>query len=198
MADDFAERLGRMVPPQALGKGPPPEVQQMLQQLQGTQAHVALLSEKLAVAELKLKAKDQQKDINAFDAQTKRMDVLLNAADTDSAYVSGPELRALITQIVRDAMQSGGLSDVAAVSHAGMTQAAGPGGPPMPGGGAGPMGMPPRPPGPPGGPPMHPNAPPGTPPGIHPGVFNGLHTTLSPVRPPAVRPPQPMPPPMRP
>jgi hypothetical protein len=187
MAEDFAERLGRMVPPQALGKGPPPEVMAMQQQLQGAQAHTALLSEKLAVAELKLKAKEEQKQVNIYDAQTKRIGTLLNAADTDSAYVSGMELRALVTQLVRDTIQSGGLADVAAVSGAGMAQTAGIGGPPP---GMPPPGGPP----PPGAPPMHPNAPPGTPPGVHPGIFNGMHQALSPVRPPGINPP-PGPPP---
>jgi hypothetical protein len=173
MADDLAERLARMVPPQALGKGPSPAEQQAQQALQGAQAHLALLSEKLAVAELKLKAKDQQKDINQYDAQTKRMDVLLNQADTDSPWVAPPEMRALIMSMVKDAMITGGLAPVDQSAEAGMQRAMqagqGPGGPGGP-------------------PPMHPNAPPGGPPGIHPHVFNGTAAALSPVPPPSVRP----------
>jgi hypothetical protein len=197
MAEDFAERLGRMVPPQALGKGPPPEVMAMQQQLQGAQAHTALLSEKLAVAEMKLKAKDSKDETKAYDAVTGRIETLLNAANTDSPYVSGGELRVLINQLVRDALATGGMSQVADVARQGMLQAAlqaaqGPGAPPMPGM---PPGGPAGPGGPPGmEPPMHPAAPPGTPPGIHPGVFSGQHAALSPVRPPGINPP-PGPPP---
>jgi hypothetical protein len=173
MADVFAERLQRMVPPQALGLGPPPEVQAMQQQLQSAQAHIALMGEKLAVAEMRLKARDEQKDINAHEAITKRMQVLLNAADTDSAYASGVELRALIRSLVQEAMQSN-LSDVSAVTHLGMTggrmaeaQAGLASGGPAP-----PMG-------PPAGSPAGP--------GVHPAVFNGQAGALAPVGPPMRR-----------
>jgi hypothetical protein len=178
MAEDLAERLARMVPPQALGTGPSPAEQQAQQALQGAQAHVALLSEKLAVAEMKLKAKDEQKDIDRYEAQTGRMSVLLNQADTDSVYAGGGELRLLIMQMVRDAMIAGGLTPVAQASLGDMAMA----------NGAAQGGAPP---------PMAPGAPPGTPPGIHPHVFNGVHSALSPVRPPMaapVAPPGPLPP----
>lgn len=169
MAEDLAERLARMVPPQALGTGPSQAEQQMQQQLQGAQAHIALLSEKLSVAELKLKGKDEQKDIDRYEAQTGRMAVLLNQADTDSAYAGGNELRALIMQMVRDAIASGGLGPVAQTTQMDMAN----------GGMTSPMGAPPS--GPPGGPP----APPGVPPGmVHPHVHNGVAGALAPVRPP--------------
>jgi hypothetical protein len=197
MAEDLAERLARMVPPQALGTGPSPDALQAQQALQGAQAHVALLSEKLAVAEMKLKAKDEGRDLEGYKAVTTRLSTLLNAADTDSPYVSPDELRTLIRDLVLDAMATSNV--VSGIDQANMASIAGSGGPPgMPGAppGGGQSGMPP---GPPGGapgpgmgmpPPMHPLAPPGTPPGVHPGVFNGQHAALSPVRPP-------MPPPGR-
>jgi hypothetical protein len=183
MAEDLAERLARMVPPQALGTGPSPDAMQAQQALQGAQAHIALLSEKLAVAEMKLKGKDTQKDIDAYNAVTTRMGTLLNADDTDSAYASGVELRTLIMQMVQDAITTGGMTGAAQTSLQGAL-AAGANNPMFQGPGqqgANPVGqgMPP---------PMHPLAPPGTPPGVHPGVFNGQHAALSPVRPPMAPP----------
>jgi hypothetical protein len=175
MAEDLAERLARMVPPQALGTGPSPDAMQAQQALQGAQAHIALLSEKLAVAEMKLKAKDTQKDIDAYSAVTQRMGTLLNADDTDSAYASGVELRTLIMQMVRDAITTGGMTGAAQTSLQGAMAAAAAGGPQAPPGAPPGMGPPP---------PMAPGAPPGTPPGVHPHVFNGVHAALSPVRPP--------------
>ncbi|MFY9839242.1 MAG: portal protein, partial [Xanthobacteraceae bacterium] len=92
MAEELAERLQRLVPPQALGQGPSPEVQQMQTQLQGAQAHIALLGEKLAVAEMKLKARDEQTDIDAYKAVTDRMGSLLSMKGTDSPYADGMEV----------------------------------------------------------------------------------------------------------
>ena len=112
MAEDLAERLQRLVPPQALGTGPTPQEQQMQQQLQGAQAHVALLSERLAVAEMKLGAKDEQKDIDAYEAVTKRMGTLLSMRDTDSPYGDAVEIRSLIMHMVRDALQQSGMAPV--------------------------------------------------------------------------------------
>jgi hypothetical protein len=183
MAEELAERLQRLVPPQALGQGPSPAEQQMQQQLQGAQAHVALLSERLAVAEMRLKGKDEQKDIDAYEAVTDRMGTLLSMKGTDSPYNDGMEVRALVARMVRDALQQSGMAPVSSAAMADIVQQnalaqAGPQGP-MPGPGPGP-GMPP---------PMAPGAPPGTPPGVHPHVFNGTAGALSPVRPPIIRPP---------
>lgn len=138
MAEELAERLQRMLPPQALGQGPTPAEAQLTQQLQAAQAHVALLGERLAVAEMKLKGRDEQKDIDAYEAVTDRLGTLLNAEKTDSAYASGMELRALIRSMVNDALQSGGMAGVRAAAAEDMAQQAamgpnlmgGPGGPP--------------------------------------------------------------------
>lgn len=76
MADDIAERLEHMVPAQAKGEGIPPEVAQLSQQLQHTQKLLADMVQELSIERLKLKAKDQQKDIDVYEAITKRIDVL--------------------------------------------------------------------------------------------------------------------------
>lgn len=118
MAEELAERLQRLVPPQALGQGPSPEVQQMQTQLQGAQAHIALLGEKLAVAEMKLKARDEQTDIDAYKAVTDRMGSLLSMKGTDSPYADGMEVRALIMQMIKDALSQVGMAPVSEAAQA--------------------------------------------------------------------------------
>lgn len=116
MADELAERLQRLVPPQALGQGPSPQEQQLQTQLTGSQAHVALLSEQLAVEKMKRQARDERTDIDAYEAVTKRMGALLSMRDTDSPYADGMEVRALIEQMIRDAMQQVGMAPVQRMS----------------------------------------------------------------------------------
>lgn len=77
LAEEIAERLERMVPPQAKGEGVPPAVQQLQQELQKTQQIIATMAQSLGEERLRLKAKDQQKDIDVYEAITKRMSILI-------------------------------------------------------------------------------------------------------------------------
>lgn len=77
MAEEIAERLERMVPPQAKGDGPPPAVMQLQGELQRMQGLLANMAQELGEERLRLKAKDQQKDIDVYDAITKRLGVLI-------------------------------------------------------------------------------------------------------------------------
>ena len=77
MAEEVAERLERMVPPQAKGEGMTPAVQQMQMQLKQMQGSIAALIGQLAEEKSKVKAKDQQKEIDVYEAITKRIEVLL-------------------------------------------------------------------------------------------------------------------------
>ena len=124
MAEELAERLQRLVPPQALGQGPSPNEQALTQQVQGLQAHVALLSEKLAVEAMRRQARDERTDIEAYEATTKRMQALLNAEKTDSPYVAGDEMRVLIMNMVRDALSQIGMASVSQMSAQDAMQAA--------------------------------------------------------------------------
>jgi Phage P22-like portal protein len=79
-ADKIAERLYRMVPAQALGTGASPAQQQTIQQLTEAQAqvkHLGTLLENtlrdLAEEKSKLKSKDSQKDIDVYEAITRRI-----------------------------------------------------------------------------------------------------------------------------
>lgn len=124
MAEELAERMQRMVPPQALGQGPTQNEQLLTQQVQGLQAHVALLSEKLAVESMRRQARDERTDIDAYNASTKRMETLLNAQKTDSPYVAGEEIRVLVQRMVLDALHEVGMSQVGMMSQQDAGQAA--------------------------------------------------------------------------
>lgn len=75
-ADELAERLKRMVPPQALGEGVPPQVAQMQEQMQKMSKMLESTLTELASERLKLKGKDADKDIDKYDAITKRMEAI--------------------------------------------------------------------------------------------------------------------------
>lgn len=75
-ADEGARRLRRMVPPQALGDGPTPQEQALQQQVQQLESVLAQVMQDAAGQKLKLQGKEQLRDINAYDAETKRMAAL--------------------------------------------------------------------------------------------------------------------------
>lgn len=77
MADELAERLKRLIPPQVMGDAPPPEVAQMGQQLQHMQGLLMNTMQELADAKRDLKAKDTQKEIDEYKAITERIKTLL-------------------------------------------------------------------------------------------------------------------------
>lgn len=76
MAEELAERLERMVPPQAKGEGIPPAVAQLQGQVHHMQDLMTTLMQQLAEEKLKLRGKDEKRDIEAFKAITDRLDVI--------------------------------------------------------------------------------------------------------------------------
>lgn len=78
MADEAAERLKRMVPLQALGDAPPPEVQQLQSQVQNLTQSLASAIQALANKEQELATKADQTTINTYKAETDRFEVLLS------------------------------------------------------------------------------------------------------------------------
>lgn len=97
MADEAAIRLKRMVPPQALGKGPS-ESEQMLQaQIQNLTTNLTAMMEELAITRLKLKGKEQGKEVDVYKAITDRIKVL------GDHVLSGHELAMLGDQVVAEA-----------------------------------------------------------------------------------------------
>lgn len=95
LADQLAERLHNMVPPQALG-GPNPETLQLQQQLQQMQAAMETLVQSLADEKSKRVSVEQQKAIDVYKALTDRMETLKNV-DPNALL---PALRPLIAEAV--------------------------------------------------------------------------------------------------
>jgi hypothetical protein len=88
-AIEAAQRLRRMMPPQALGKGPSPQEQQMQQQIQGLQGALAKALQATAKDQLKLVGKDQMRDIDVYKAQTDRLKALAGLLPEDMQDLGG-------------------------------------------------------------------------------------------------------------
>lgn len=96
-ADEIAERLKRMVPLQATGKGPPPEVQQMLDQAQAQNEHLQGIIQTLTEELAKQQHKIDGKEVQAYDAETRRITALGNSTEL------GPDvLRPLVAQLMAE------------------------------------------------------------------------------------------------
>lgn len=107
-ADQIAQRLERLVPAEAKGEGPNPQVVQLQQQVQALGKLIETLSMKLQKQELDLKDKSaktaegaEQKIIDAYKAETERLGVFKDflAAEPEAAL-------ALVRQVVSDAMNT--------------------------------------------------------------------------------------------
>lgn len=116
-AEEIAERLHNLVPPQALGEGIPPAQQQLQQQLQEMGQKLQDAEHKQALAEietqkvrLSLRGKDEKYDVQTYEAETKRLTALKEALPMD---LEG--LHALILKTINEAM-SGTVADVDAAN----------------------------------------------------------------------------------
>ncbi len=98
-ADEIAVRLKRIVPANVLGEGPSPEMQQLTEQCKNLQGLVVQLSEKLVTEKSKARSADEKHVIGVYDAETKRIDVLLKALG-----VTPEQVRLLAAQLERDAL----------------------------------------------------------------------------------------------
>lgn len=93
-ADEIAERLKKMLPPQLMmNDNSSPQMQAMQQQFQAQtqkmQSLIGELMQKLAEERLKLKAKDAQKEIDIFEAETNRLRAV---ADVQTKMATSREL----------------------------------------------------------------------------------------------------------
>lgn len=100
-AQEAAIRLKRMVPPQALGNGPTPAEQQLQQQVMMLQAELAKLLELNAKDKLKLAGKAEMRDIEVYEAETKRMTALQKMLPMDAEGLKG-----VIGQLLEDALSA--------------------------------------------------------------------------------------------
>jgi len=98
MSEIAAERLYRMLPPQAKGEGPTPQEQAMQQRISALQESIVTLLQDKSKLDLELKGKDQAKLIDAFNAVTARLKVI-----GDQAMDAG-ELKALVQDTLREAL----------------------------------------------------------------------------------------------
>lgn len=76
LADEIAQRLYRMVPPQALGQGPPPADAMMQKQIGEQSQLIQKLQSELLIAKNKSDATEQQKFIDQYNAETNRLKVV--------------------------------------------------------------------------------------------------------------------------
>lgn len=100
-ADEAAQRLKRMVPAQALGKGPSAMEQELQKQVQQLSAVVAKNLDLLAKEKLKLVGKGEMRDIDAYKAETDRMKALGDMLGLDEAGI-----RSVLSQLVEESMET--------------------------------------------------------------------------------------------
>jgi hypothetical protein len=110
-ADEAAQRLRRLVPPEALGQGPSQQEQQLRNQIvQLTNALQKALQQSGKDA-IKLQNKAELRDIGVYDAETRRMAALKEALALD------PEgLRAMVQQLVNESSDTS-LNQVSAANR---------------------------------------------------------------------------------
>jgi hypothetical protein len=101
-AEEAAMRLRRMIPPMALGKGPSQAEQGLQQQVAALSAELVKLMDKNAKDSIKLAGKAELRDIEVYDAETKRMGALAKMLPEDPQG-----LRALIEQLVHESLSTG-------------------------------------------------------------------------------------------
>jgi hypothetical protein len=77
-AAEAAQRLKRMVPPQALGQGPTENEQKLMTQVQGLQATVTGLMDQLVMSQAQVLRQGDKTAVEQYKAFTERMDALLD------------------------------------------------------------------------------------------------------------------------
>ena len=104
LADEAAERLRRAVPPYILGVGPTPQEQQLQQQIAAlgnqmqTMKEVTMKTlEENAKLRTILRGKDEERSIDVYDAETKRLGVVQKLVDPEA-------IQPLLKQLVSDAL----------------------------------------------------------------------------------------------
>jgi Phage P22-like portal protein len=95
-ADIIADRLARMVPAQALGKGPDPQVVQLQQLLAQQHQVMQTMGQELQAAKSKQLDNDQQKDIDVYKSQTSRIEAI-GKIDPEAFK---PVIREMISQLL--------------------------------------------------------------------------------------------------
>ena len=95
LSKEAAERLKRAVPKEILGEGPSKQEQALTQQLTQAQQVIMLLQKKLEEETQLNKSKDQLRQVDVYEAETKRLDVLgkLHQASQETGLAADRQLR---------------------------------------------------------------------------------------------------------
>lgn len=102
MAESAAERLYRMLPPQAKGEGPTPQEQAMQQRIAALQESLMTLLHDKSKLEIELKGKEQGKLIDAFNAATARLKALWPKGP--GATMDEENLKKLVEDTLRESL----------------------------------------------------------------------------------------------
>jgi len=103
MADQLSERWAKTIPDNIKGDGPSKEVQTLTQQLQEASNAVVELNKKLESQQLDYAIKIDEKNIRAFEADTKRLVAEGNAGP----YVTQGQVQPLIMQTIMSMLREG-------------------------------------------------------------------------------------------
>jgi hypothetical protein len=106
LADEAAARLRRMVPAQALGEGPTMNEQALQAQLQNLQNLLQESMQQLATANLKLRGKEEKRDIDVKTSITAQLKALLDYSAKTGQLVNQEELQALLDKTIQEAAQA--------------------------------------------------------------------------------------------
>lgn len=98
-SQEAARRLKRMVPAQALGKGPTQAEQKLQEQVQTLQLELQSALQKVGEKQVKLLSKEELRDVQVFDAETRRV-----AALKDFLPLDKEGLTSLINDLVQQAL----------------------------------------------------------------------------------------------
>lgn len=111
LADEAAARLRRMVPPEATGDGPTQSEQQLQQQVQQLQSLLTGAMQELGQANLRLRSRDQMRDIDAYNAITTRLKTLLTSLKDSGRELNPEDMTSAIMRTLRE-FDSGGAAEV--------------------------------------------------------------------------------------
>lgn len=125
-ADEAAQRLKRLVPPQALGTGPSPMEQSMQQQVQNLQNLLSNALTDLAETKMRLRGKESKSETDVYNAITDRLKVLVDAAAKGEAQITPETLQPIVGDMVNEAL-SASVMPAAQDSAEGLTKGMGAG-----------------------------------------------------------------------
>lgn len=100
LAEEAAERIKALVPPQALGQGPSDAEQALQQQLTQAQGLIQQLSQELQAVASSARSREELRDVERYDAETRRLAALKGVLPVDREG-----LMALVQRTVAEALQ---------------------------------------------------------------------------------------------